>query len=499
MQISRRHVFVENFYPFLRIFVDIYFIIVNFVFDALHYFNPKTMLDSLSVVQAYIKQLQKVNPYLNAIVQENFDEALKAAEKVDTYIKSLDNASYAQLEKTKPLLGVPFTLKDNMKAKGMVMIAGDPGRIGSEPSEEDADCVRRLRDAGAILLCTSNLPPYACGCEANNLVHGRTNNPYDLRRTCGGSSGGEGALIGSGASVFGIGNDMSGSVRIPASYCGIFALKPTEGLVSLDGQIFKSDGPNMRKLWAIGPMCRFAEDLRLVLRTMVGERIANERLHLNTSVDFTNTRLFYIEDIEVIASERVQSEMKHCVLKTVKHFEQNFNLDARKIAPPLAKYSFQLWDAIFEADEPNMSLKGLFSELFKFIIGKSEMSLIGLEFSIHSFLSIGPSDGEYFRAKCDQLRSELISLLGSNGFLICPSMAETAPYHSQSYFKLFNNAECALFSALGFPAVVCPLEMNKNGLPKSVQIAGPPNSEGLLISVAEELERTFGGWVAPGF
>ncbi|KAI1703346.1 amidase domain-containing protein [Ditylenchus destructor] len=497
MQISQRHVFVEKFYPFLRIFVDIYFIIVNFVFDALHYFNPKAVvdcknlddllklsatktaalirtneLDSLSVVQAYIKQLQKVNPYLNAIVQDNFDEALKAAQEVDTYIKSLvktsDDASYAQLEKTKPLLGVPFTLKDNMKAKGMVMIAGDPGRIGSEPSEEDADCVKRIRDAGAILLCTSNLPPYACGCEANNCVQGRTNNPYDLRRTCGGSSGGEGALIGS-------------------------------GLVSLDGQIFNLDGPNMRKLWAIGPMCRFAEDLRLVLRTMVGDRIANERLHLNTSVDLTNMRLFYIEDLEVIESERVQLEMKNCVLKAVKHFEQTFELEAHKIAHPLAKYSFELWDAIFEADEPTMSLKGLFSELIKFIIGKSNMSLIGLEFSLHSYLSIGPSDGEYFRAKCDQLRSELISLLGSNGFLICPSMAETAPYHSQSYLKLFNNAECALFSALGFPAVVCPMEMNKNGLPKSVQIAGPPNSEGLLISVAEELERTFGGWVAPGF
>src|SRR3954464_7667189 len=132
-----------------------------------------------------------------------------------------------------PLAGIPFTVKDNIAVAGWPLSLG----VHEHPptATTTATAVRRLRNAGAVLVAKTNLPPYGGGIETENPVFGRTNNPYDLSRSVGGSSGGEAAAIAAGCARFGLGTDSGASVRLPAHFCGLAALKPTAGRVPVDG------------------------------------------------------------------------------------------------------------------------------------------------------------------------------------------------------------------------------------------------------------------------
>lgn len=167
-------------------------------------------------MEVYIRRIQYVDNILNAVVQENFDSAVKTAKSVDEYLEYLNPHSeeYKQLEKTKPLLGVPFTCKDSIRVRGLQTVCGIPVLVNSPPNEEDADVVKLLRDAGAIHLLTSNVPEAGLWWETSNQIQGRTRNPYDMRLSAGGSSGGEAALIAAAGSVIGIGSDFGGRLDL---------------------------------------------------------------------------------------------------------------------------------------------------------------------------------------------------------------------------------------------------------------------------------------------
>ena len=160
----------------------------------------------------------------------------------------------------------PFTVKDNLEAVGIEMTIGAPERTGVIP-DRDATVVARMRAAGAILLGKTNCPAYGGGIETDNPVNGRTNNPYDLARTPGGSSGGEAAAIAAGCSPAGLGTDSGASVRLPAHFCGLAALKPTSGRVPVTGvlddlgQIGALSDPRTQ----VGILARSAADLPLLL------------------------------------------------------------------------------------------------------------------------------------------------------------------------------------------------------------------------------------------
>jgi amidase len=170
-----------------------------------------------------------------------------------------------------PLSGVPFTVKDTFAVAGWPLELGDPERAG-ERAVADATVVSRLRAAGAILIGKTNCPPYGGGIETDNPVTGRTSNPYDLSRTCGGSSGGEAAAIASGASAFGIGTDSGASVRLPAHFCGLAALKPTTGRVPLTGVVDDLGplGSLSDPRTQVGPLARSVADVALLLTLIAG-------------------------------------------------------------------------------------------------------------------------------------------------------------------------------------------------------------------------------------
>lgn len=211
----------------------------------------------VAVVEAHLARIAAVNPRLNAIVTLPAEQALAAARAAEVAVMA-----GAELG---PLHGVPFTVKDSLDTAGVPTQRGSHVFAGRVPPT-DATSVARLRRAGAILLAKTNLPEFAFWTETDNLLTGRTNNPWDLMRTPGGSSGGESAAIAAGMSPVGIGSDVAISVRGPSAHTGIVALKPTHGRIPVTGH-----WPQVpRRFWHIGPMARSVRDVALAYGIMAG-------------------------------------------------------------------------------------------------------------------------------------------------------------------------------------------------------------------------------------
>ena len=217
-------------------------------------------ISSLELIRAHLRHIARVNPNINAVVELLSGRALAEARQADD--------AMARGEKAGPFHGVPFSIKDSLELAGTVCTAGTLGRRAAAPSAEDAAVVTRLRRAGAIPIAKTNLPDLLFAFESDNLLFGATNNPYDLKRTSGGSSGGEAALIAACGSPFGLGSDAAGSVRLPAAFCGIAGIKPTSGRLPRTGH-FPPAGGWIETLWQIGPMARRVEDLCALMPLLV--------------------------------------------------------------------------------------------------------------------------------------------------------------------------------------------------------------------------------------
>jgi amidase len=218
-------------------------------------------ISSVEVVQAFLERIAAVNPALNAVVQLRAEAALAEARAAD--------AALAHGQIMGPLHGVPMTIKDSLDTAGVITTGGTTGRATYVPAQ-DATVVARLRAAGAILLGKTNTPELTLWGETDNLVYGRTNNPYDLTRTPGGSSGGAAAIIAAGGSPLDIGSDTRGSIRLPAHFTGIAGIKPTSGRVPRTGHIVPWGLGAVDALTQLGPLARYVEDLVLILPLICG-------------------------------------------------------------------------------------------------------------------------------------------------------------------------------------------------------------------------------------
>jgi len=218
-------------------------------------------ISSAELIEAHISHIEEVNPALNAVIEVLRGPARDAARSADR--RCAEGALLG------PLDGVPFSIKDSIEVAGTVCTAGTIGLRNATASQSDATLVARLRAAGAIPLARTNLPDLLFAFESDNLIYGRTNNPYDLSRTSGGSSGGEAALIAACGSPFGLGSDAAGSVRLPAHFCGIASMKPTSGRLPRTGHVPPAGGW-LETLWQIGPMARWVEDIWTLMPILTG-------------------------------------------------------------------------------------------------------------------------------------------------------------------------------------------------------------------------------------
>ena len=222
-------------------------------------------VSSAEVVNAYLQRIEQVNPQLHAVVQLTAEAARTHAHEAD--------ATLARGDVKGPLHGVPFTVKDTIETVGVVCTAGTKGRASFIPTQ-DATTVARLRAAGAVLLGKTNVPEFGLNTECDNLVYGKTNNPYLPERMPGGSSGGEATILAAGGSPVGLGSQDLG---LSAHYCGVASLKPTTKRVPMTGHVplptFGVTSHQMVRggtMWQIGPMARFVEDLEMILPLIAG-------------------------------------------------------------------------------------------------------------------------------------------------------------------------------------------------------------------------------------
>jgi amidase len=219
-------------------------------------------LSSLELLDHFLSRIERLNPALNAVVALDVERARKRAASADD--------ARARGESWGPLHGLPMTVKDAFETEGLTTTAGAP-ELRDHVPEADASAVARLKAAGAIVFGKTNLPTYAGDVQTDNPVHGRTNNPWALDRTAGGSSGGAAAALAAGLTGFELGSDIGGSIRNPAHFCGVFGLKPSWGVVADRGHIPGPPGTlGHTDVGVMGPMGRSAADLALGLDVLAG-------------------------------------------------------------------------------------------------------------------------------------------------------------------------------------------------------------------------------------
>lgn len=210
----------------------------------------------MEIMQAHLDRVERLNPDINAIVTVA-DDALSAARAAEAAVLSGETLG--------PLHGVPFTVKDSIDTEGVLTQRGSPIFRGRRP-DADATSVARMKKAGALLLGKTNLPEFSYWIESDNLLSGRSSNPWDVSRTPGGSSGGESAAIAAGMSPIGLGTDLAISVRGPAAQTGITSMKATHGRVPMTGIWPRAP----RRFWHVGPMARSVRDIALAFSQLVG-------------------------------------------------------------------------------------------------------------------------------------------------------------------------------------------------------------------------------------
>ncbi|CAG9772552.1 unnamed protein product [Ceutorhynchus assimilis] len=457
----------------------------------------RKQISSLDICEAYIERVKEVNPTLNAVVEDRFNEALKEAKQVNSYLQTT-SLSEAELEKIKPLLGVPVTIKEACAVKGMTHCTGSLSRLGFT-AENDAEAVAKLKCAGAIVLLVSNTPELCLSWETFNYITGRTNNPYDPTCTSGGSSGGEGALLGSAASLIGIGSDVAGSIRLPALFCGVFGHKPTSRIISIKGHWPMGQDDKYNDYLVVGPMARYACDLKLMMKVLCNDKTSAE-LRLNESVDLTKLNVFFIEDIRSsVIQPYTSQDIKGVIEKSVKHLKEFYG-------STIKDYKFKSFDnswivcnkEITGIEDTPYPFKweacGDCFDLFKSPFGKSRYTWnLWYFYILDKLYKLIVSD---YSVENEKMKKEVVEKLDNNGVIILPTFIDSACKHNQMNFKV-SYSHLSIANALGLPATSVPCGFDKEGMPIGVQVLAAPHQDRLCLAVAEALERYFGGWIEP--
>jgi fatty acid amide hydrolase 2 len=385
---------------------------------------------SREVVEAHILRIQRANPILNAVVVDRFAQARREADRADAKVKAG--------EELPPLHGVPCTIKECFALVGMPQTAGLVARVG-RLATEDATTVARLRAAGAIPLGVTNTSELCMWMESNNRVYGRTNNPYDPTRMVGGSSGGEGAIVGVGGSPFGLGSDIGGSIRMPAFFNGVFGHKPTGGLVPGSGQfpIAENDG---LKLLSTGPLARRAEDLHPLLEILAGPDGIDSRCEAREIGDPKAVNLAELEviDVEDNGVTAVAAELRDAQRRVATQLSA-MGARVQKGRFEALRHSFEIWSARMSAAGgktfrqllgDGRDLSPLW-ELMRWTVRRSPHTLPAIVLAlIEPLPKLLPSRADRALALAAELKREMVERIGPRGVLLYPSYVETAPRHN---------------------------------------------------------------------
>ncbi|MEZ4265529.1 MAG: amidase [Myxococcota bacterium] len=453
------------------------------------------------IVGAHIEVAERVNPGLNAIVKARYEVARAEARAADERLAAEGSEGLPEF------FGVPCTIKECFALTGMPNTSGLVSRIG-RLAERDATAVTRLRAAGAIPLGVTNISELCMWLESSNRVYGRTNNPYDARRIVGGSSGGEGAIIATGASPFGLGSDIGGSIRMPAFFNGVFGHKPTGGMVPGTGQFPVAEGVALRYL-TTGPLARRAEDLMPLLRLLAGPDGIDSGC---TAMSLGDPDAVSLKGLRVLSvpdngTTPVSKELRASQERAAQALRDRGAIVTEDRIPGL-KRSFEIWSAMLGAaggatfaellggDEGSF---GFFGQLARWTVRRSPHTLPAILLGgLEGPSKLSPRRTAKAIAAGAALRAELVDRIGAGGVMLYPPYSRTAPRHYGPLFRPFDWVYTAVLNVTELPVTQVPLGLDRRGLPLGVQVAGVHGDDHVTIAVARALEEAMGGWVPPG-
>lgn len=457
-------------------------------------------ITSEEVVESFITRIKSINPIINAVVDKRFQQALKEAREIDRKLNDVRDGNGDRSILKLPLLGVPMSVKETIAIDGYSFTGGLLGRKFVK-APKYAQAVDLLMKAGLIPIALTNIPEMTMWWDSSNPLYGTTNNPYDLSRIPGGSSGGEAALITSAGSVVGIGSDLAGSIRIPANFCGIFGHKPTPFVVSTEG-MYPSVKGEREKLLGVGPMTRYACDLIPMLKIMGGTKV--DRLRLDEAVDLRKLKVYFTDDLGDPLAAKCTPEILEVFYKAVDHLVEKFKIPSQRVVFEEFKYGFLLWsaeansDPILQDTDNDDELNPMF-EIVKKMFNYSEHNMSSIMAATIDKLSPtqGSRGNKVLMKKAAELRQKFNEQIGDDGVLLVPTHPEPAPKHYTTLLKVLNVSYTSVTTVLQAPITQCPLGLSKEGLPFGIQIIAKPFNDRLTIAVAQELEKAFHGWIPP--
>ena len=433
------------------------------------------------VTTAFLDRISQINPAINAVIAVNEDAALKHAERADIALSGGETPG--------KLFGVPMTIKDSLDTFDMTTTWGTTGRQDFRPGR-DATCVARLRNEGAILLGKTNTPEFTLSFKTDNLLFGKTSNPYDLTRTPGGSSGGAAAAIASGCTPFDVGTDTGGSIRLPSHFCGIAGIKPTSGRVPCTGNALPSTGL-LAPLSQPGPMARRVDDLIYLLEIMQGPDFEDPHAvpaawQNPYDIDITRLRVGYHLDNGISTPE---AEIQDTITAAIQHLAAA-GITCTEARPTGVEMAGFIYSRLFAADDGEMvnllledSRTTSASPPVADIVNRPAETLGTTEFAqlIHLW---------------HNYQSSMLGYFLEHDLLICPVNAKTAISHEQTE-EFADYTYTAAYNLTGWPSVVIRAGTDSNGLPIGLQILARPFAEHDALAMAACLEDKLGSFDGP--
>lgn len=452
-------------------------------------------ISPLELLDAHIDRIERLNPSLNALVHTDFDRCRKEARLAEARITSRGAGDLSG-----PALdGVPITIKSSIDVENLPCECGSRLRKGYV-AELDAPLVARLRAAGAIVLGSTNVPEFLMAYETDNLLFGRTNNPWDLTRTAGGSSGGEAVAIASGCSAGGVGSDGGGSIRVPAHFCGICGLKPTPGRIPSTGHFPESAGP-FAQLGVVGPMARTVGDLQRLFEVLAGPDpgdpcAAPVPIRRWSDPEIRSLRVGYFEEDGVTA---VTPETAAAVRNAAESLrKQGFTVEAWR-PDGLGRVGKIWWNLFGRAGQMAFApmLSGQEHAISPILREFREVVAAGPPLSAQELLDT--------LLERDAIRGAFLSRIEEFPILLCPVCAIPAFHHGERQWTVQGQtveylqamAYSQWFNLLGNPAVAVPVGKSSEGLPIGVQIVGRPWEEEAVLAVSGKIEEACGGFQRP--
>lgn len=448
-------------------------------------------LTSVYITRTLIEHIKTVNTKLNAVVEDRFDLALQEAKEKDKKINSVN------FEK-QPLYGVPISIKESFHVKGMKTTGGLFHRKDLIMSE-DADVVKKLKKAGAIILAKTNTPALCFCQETDNKLYGRTNNAWNKKKTAGGSSGGEGALIAVGGTPVGISSDIGGSIRFPSHFNGVVGFKAGMEQISRKGHFPKATIPLQKRMSTFGPIGKSVRDVETVYKIVKNKNRHERRLYEKFIIDVLPV------DHGYPLTKPIAQSLQSIETFLSSEYETNWAI------PPYFNDSAQIWQEIMSIDGAK-EMRELAFNTDRINLWKqyAKERFIGRS-NTHHYLSWALIGANMFKPstkrvkKIEKIVSQGEPILNShfrNRISIMPVYHRTALKHGDLFKELFSIKKSfkqylpyiAYANVWGLPSLTIPVGFDENNLPYAIQLISTNGNESALFSIGKKIEQQFGGY-----